>query len=209
MRTTLLIASILALFIGCTATVDGGKLSKSSSDMDKGTTYTMRVTPEGIEVNGNVKYVATTQASNSQQPIVTGPADALKNLKLGQGSYDTLGSISVVFQQHSQSLIPGLIFLGGAVLFYFLGKPFWCAACVAGAILSWLYPAVLVWAAIGVFAYVAYLLIFANKTNNQLISGVSSGLEKLPAELQNLFKLHLQAAQDQSVQSAVNVNPSK
>lgn len=189
---------------GCQATIDGGKLERENTTLDKGSSYVITVTPNGLVIDGTVKFAATTQSSTAQQPTITGPADAIKSFKLGGGDFNSLGGLSVEFQKRSQSIVLGIVFLVGAALFYFLKKPMWCAVCVAGAILSFLYPEFLVWAAVIVVAYVAYLCLFNNKKSLQLIKGIDSALETLPPALREQVLLHLKGEQDAAVQKSVD-----
>jgi hypothetical protein len=215
---TLLIAlGLSATIVGCQATIKGGELSSYLNDFKKNQATEITVLPDGIRIKTNVTQVATTQRSATTQASITGPADALKNFKLGEASLDTLSSVSAEFQKAPvRSILLTLVLLGGAVLAWLLGNRLVAVGLGGLLIVSWLAPEIMIYGALVAIAGVAFIayrkyvsssktILDVSQQHSQVVKSIASAIDAWfddPAQKAD-FKTYLKAGQDLKTQGTV------
>jgi hypothetical protein len=210
--------------IGCQASIKGGELTSYLDEFKRDQNYKIMVTDAGTYIESKLNRAATTQRSTSTQPSAKGPADLLKNFKLGEGSLDTLSSLSVEFQKKPMtSIFLTLILLATAVIAWKLGHRAVALGAGALCVLSVLAPEIMVYGAIATvlgvafLAYKKYTEAHATATaasatatevttqRDQVVKSVESAMDKWftdPAQKAD-FKTYIKAGQDIATSSKV------
>lgn len=189
---TIFLATLAALCFGCSS-IKGGEARHETHGLH------VTMSPDGtLTFDNDREAVATTQ------PSVSTTANTLPQVE--GATEGELGGVK--FTEMKRTVVANwwgfLIFLGCAVVSYFIGRWVLVIASISLAVLSIFYPAAIQALAIGTLAVVAVVTILHyRKQIAQLVKGSELALNNLPKPMAEQAKVLMETKQDESTKKAV------